>query len=212
HKIKYNQFLERSILEFEGDHLENKYPEYANLLNEYRDGILLFDIMEEEVWRKASRDTLGLSAYFETNKESYTKYQVKKATIYSTQNDKVLDQVEKMITDGMDRVEIMNTVNKNAPLLLQSVEGLYEKGENELVDEAANTSLYRTKSNEKLYLIHIQDSMDKVVPDLNTIKGKVISDYQNELEEEWLKELKAKYEVVVNNKTLKEVINEIENR
>ena len=64
----YKVFERNSILAFENDQLEFKYPEYRALLNEYRDGILLFDVMEQLVWQKASQDTTGLSSFYEKNK------------------------------------------------------------------------------------------------------------------------------------------------
>lgn len=210
--FKYNQFEEKSILKFESEQLEVKYPDYANLLNEYRDGILLFDIMDEEIWRKASQDSTGLKSFYEQNKVDYTKYNVKKAVVYSTKDQNVLDKVKEYINDGGSREDIMNTVNENAPLLLQSVTGLFEKGENKLVDQAGDEQLYETTENDKFYLVQIQDSKDQVIPKLQNIRGRLISDYQDELEEIWIKELRAKYVVKTNEKTLKEVINEVKSK
>lgn len=209
---KYNQFEEYSILNFESDQLEVKYPDYANLLNEYRDGILLFDIMDEEVWRKASQDSTGLKNFYEQNKERYTKYNVKKAVVYSTKDKSVLARVRKYIADGLSREDIMNVVNENSPLLLQSVTGLFEKGENKLVDQAFDQQFYETSEKDKFYLVNIQESKERVIPKLQNIRGRLISDYQDELEEIWIKELKAKYVVKTNEKTLKEVINEVKSK
>lgn len=210
--FKYNQFEEKSILKFESEQLEVKYPDYANLLNEYRDGILLFDIMDEEIWRKASQDSTGLKSFYEQNKKDYTKYNVKQAVVYSTKDQSVLERVKEYINDGGSREDIMNTVNENAPLLLQSVTGQFEKGENKLVDQAGDEQLYETTENDKFYLVYVQDSKDQVIPKLQNIRGRLISDYQDELEEIWIKELRAKYVVKTNEKTLKEVINEVKSK
>jgi len=211
-KAKYNQFEEKSILNFEGDQLEVKYPDYANLLNEYRDGILLFDIMEEEVWKKASRDTVGLKSYYEDNKESYTKYQVKKAIIYSTKDQNVISQVSGLIGKGVSNEEIMNTINEDAPLLLQSSEGLFEKGENSLVDQAEDDSLFEIADNGKFYLIQVVKRIEQVIPKMKNIRGKLISDYQDQLEKNWIAQLNTKYAVNTYEKSLKEVIDEIKNK
>lgn len=211
-EVLYNQFEEKSILKFESEQLEVKYPDYANLLNEYRDGILLFDIMDEEVWRKASKDTLGLKTFYEQNKQKYTKYDVKKAVIYSSKNQEVISNVKKSINDGKSREDIMNTVNENAPLLLQSVEGLYEKNENSLVDKAGDDRFFETVENEKYYLINILERKDEIIPKLSSIRGRLISDYQDELERLWIKKLKSRYTVKTNEKSLKEVINEVKSK
>ncbi|GHV24838.1 hypothetical protein FACS1894176_01990 [Bacteroidia bacterium] len=69
---KYQHFVSQNLLSAENDHLEDNYPEFKNLMQEYRDGILLFDVSSREVWDKAASDTLGLDKYFETHKENYT--------------------------------------------------------------------------------------------------------------------------------------------
>ncbi|GHV10844.1 hypothetical protein FACS1894162_5690 [Bacteroidia bacterium] len=68
---KYQQFVYQILLSAENDHLEDNYPEFKNLMQEYRDGILLFDVSSREVWDKAANDTLGLANYFETHKDQY---------------------------------------------------------------------------------------------------------------------------------------------
>ncbi len=208
-RSKYNQFEEKSILKFETDQLEVKYPEYAHLLNEYRDGILLFDIMEREVWGKASQDTLGLNQFYNSKKNDYTKYNVKRVVIYTSKKQLVIDTVKINIQNGLERRDIMDRVNEKEPLLLQSNIGLYEKGEHDIVDLAKENKLFEYHQNDKYYLVHTIESFDKLIPQLKDIKGKLISDYQDQLESDWIKELKAKYPVTINNKSIKEVIDEI---
>jgi peptidyl-prolyl cis-trans isomerase SurA len=66
-----SNYVDETIEKYENSQLEKKYPEYANLSQEYFEGILLFNIMEAKVWTKASTDTLGLDAYYNQNKEKY---------------------------------------------------------------------------------------------------------------------------------------------
>ena len=68
---EYNSYFEKAILQFREDNLENENEEFANILKEYRDGLLLFDLMEKEVWNKASKDSLGIEKYYDEHKSEY---------------------------------------------------------------------------------------------------------------------------------------------
>jgi len=92
--LLYKEFVETSILNNEESHLEDKYSDYKNLVNEYREGILLFQLMDSKVWNKAINDTLGLKNFFNTNKENYKWNRRLNATIYSVSNKEVLAKVQ----------------------------------------------------------------------------------------------------------------------
>ncbi len=66
-----NQYERDKLLEYENKHLPEKYPEYRLLANEYRDGLLLFEIMSKKVWDKISSDSTGIRAYYETRKDEF---------------------------------------------------------------------------------------------------------------------------------------------
>ena len=69
--IFYNRFVDFTCLEYEESKLEQKYPEYKKLLNEFRDGILLFDLTTKKVWNRAIEDTIGLQKFYELNSKDY---------------------------------------------------------------------------------------------------------------------------------------------
>ncbi|GAB3292769.1 hypothetical protein GCM10027511_06230 [Hymenobacter humi] len=79
----YDQYVEQSLTEFEKNSLENKYEDYRMLVKEYRDGILLFQLMDEKVWSKAIEDTVGLKKYFAANQAKYQWDQRVQATVIS---------------------------------------------------------------------------------------------------------------------------------
>lgn len=212
YREQYNRFEQKRILDFERDQLEVKYPDYANLLNEYRDGILLFDIMNEKIWLKASSDSTGLKQYYESNKARYTRYDVTKAVVYTSADSNVIKGLESMIKEGLSTREIMQSVNKDEPLLLQSTEGAFEKGDNDLVDQAGEGPFYQTTAGEKFVLVHVKEKVAEEIARMDNIKGRLIADYQDHLEVVWIKELKAKYAVEKNEKILNQVVNEISNR
>ena len=66
-----NDFINYSLYQYENNQLETKYPAFGYLMNEYREGILLFNICNDLIWSKASKDKEGLKQFFENNKENY---------------------------------------------------------------------------------------------------------------------------------------------
>ena len=81
--IMYQDFVNSCLLEYEKSMLHIKYPEYKTLLNEYREGILLFDLTNKKVWKKAIEDTIGLQLFYENNIDSYLWDDRIDATIYT---------------------------------------------------------------------------------------------------------------------------------
>jgi len=184
---RYNQFEEKSIFNF-------------------------FDIMEEEVWRKASKDSVGLKKFYDSNKSNYTKYNVKKSVIYISKESEAINEVEKYISEGLEQDEILTLINKDEPLLLQSSDGLFERGDNKIVDRSGDKEIASYQENEKYYLVHTLETVPQRIPDLDDIRGRLISNYQDELERNWVSELRSKYPVKINDEIVREVINEIENK
>jgi len=84
----YKEFVDESVINFEDANLESKYPEFRNLLKEYRDGILLFDLTDQKVWSKAVKDTSGLKAFYEKNKNNYLWDERAEVTTYKCANEK----------------------------------------------------------------------------------------------------------------------------
>jgi peptidyl-prolyl cis-trans isomerase SurA len=93
----YKQFVDKSILEYEEAHLAEKYLDYKMLVKEYRDGILLFQLMDEEVWSKALQDTAGLEAFHKQNENKYRWNERAKVTIYNAIDAVTLEEVKKAV-------------------------------------------------------------------------------------------------------------------
>ncbi len=82
----YSEFVNESCLAYEESKLDSLYPDFRNLMQEYRDGILLFELTDKKVWSKAVKDTVGLKEFYETNKKNYMWGDRLEATIYTCAN------------------------------------------------------------------------------------------------------------------------------
>ena len=205
----YKEFVNETLINYEDESLESKYPEFRNLLKEYRDGILLFDLTDQKVWSKAVKDTAGLKAFYEKNKNNYLWDERAEVTTYKCANDKVAKEVRSMLKKNKTEKDIIDAVNKSSQLNV-SVENItYLKGENKDVDAnwkqgVVATDIKDTKEN-KVTVLVVNKLLGKTPKTIAEAKGMITADYQNYLEKEWLSYLKNKYAVKVNEEVLNTV-------
>ncbi|MDQ3290428.1 MAG: peptidylprolyl isomerase [Bacteroidota bacterium] len=304
--VLYDNFVNNTVLNYEREHLESKYVDYKMLVNEYRDGILLFQLMDEKVWSKAIQDTVGLQAFFNQNKENYKWDTRADAIVISAANKDILAQAQQMLANGKfelkksrpepvlfgagkdaitpdltnqlttlsdrllgdpsltitltgnantkessgknanladrraqqvatflkdkgvaanritvaankpkavsaanrnvsftlfttDLKGIEETLNSTNPLAVQVQNKRFQKGENKLLDEITwQEGTYNLEKDGRAVFIKINKILPPGYKSLDEVRGIVTSDYQTYLEKEWLKELRQKYPVQVN--------------
>jgi peptidyl-prolyl cis-trans isomerase SurA len=205
-KSNYKTWVEESIVAYEDSQLVKKYPEFANLYREYRDGILLFDLTDQKVWSKAVKDTAGLREFYEKNKNKYLWEERAEVTIYKCIDEKSAKEVRKLLKAGKSEKEITETLNKSSQLNV-SVENItYLKGENKNVDANWKTGVAEKNvaddKEKKVQVIVVNKILPKSPKTLAECRGNVTADYQNHLDSEWLAYLKKKYTVKVNEEAL----------
>lgn len=184
-------------------HLEDKYPELKNLVQEYHDGILLFEVSLREVWDKAAKDTTGLETFFKANKKQYTWEQPRWKGYVLQCKDESSARAARAIIKSAEKDSVESYINRR--LNTDSIQyvkvqyGLWEQGKNAAVDKYGlkikNTEF--TPSEELPIVVCVGKKL-KSPEEWSDEKGKVTTDYQDYLEAEWIKQLRAKYEVKVN--------------
>ena len=205
----YIDFINEELLAYEESQLEINYPEYKNLLQEYRDGILLFNLTNTKVWTKAVKDTIGLQNFYSENMSNYLWSDRVDATIYSSIDLATAKAVKRAIykkhRGNLTDSKILTEINDNAPLSLQINSKNFVKGENKFIDSVdwkiGIAKDIKTKDGSYI-IIDIKEVLSSGIKKLNETRGKVISDYQNALEKEWIAELLKKYNVSVNKDVL----------
>lgn len=202
----YKTWVEESIVNFEDTQLEKKYVDFRNLLREYRDGILLFDLTDQKVWSKAVKDTSSLKEFYDKNKTNYLWAERAEVSTYKCLNDKIVKDVRKLLKEGKSEKEIVETVNKTSQLNLSVENVTYLKGENKNVDENWKAGVVAKNitddKEKKIFVIVVNKILPQSPKTLSECRGMVTADYQNYLEKEWLDYLKKKYIVKVNNDVL----------
>ncbi len=201
---RVNQVVRRKLVEAKEEALEETEPEYRNLLHEFRDGSLLYEAGRQKVWDKAANDTIGLNQYFEQHKADYawSEPRVKGFLIQAT-NDSVETAVKARLAQ-LNPDEYVTTIRKEFAGKAQIDKVLAPKGANAMVDYCifGGSDTRPTNGRYPNYFLYDYHMID-MPEDVNDVKGLVISDYQNQLETEWVEEIKDKYPVTVNEKVLK---------
>lgn len=218
--MRYNEFINKKIIEYEESKLPEKYPDFKYLLKEYHDGILLFNLTDKMVWTKAVKDTSGLKKYYRENKNKYLWPQRVNATIYtvpSEYNDKarkIVEKLSKKNSSTQDILDALNKLGKNKNKNFKAKNNIYQKEENKDVDQT-NWKIGIGKStinNNLSTFVYINKIVEPTPKDYNDCKGLVTADYQNYLEKNWVSELRKKYKIKVNNDVLKSVKLKLNNK
>lgn len=205
----YERFSNEKMMDYADEHLEEKYPEFAALVQEYRDGILLFDLMDREVWEKAVKDTLGLQAYHERHADKYMWGERVKASIVTVTRPESLPKVKALINAGTPLDSLRNAMQRDSINYAYVRSGYYQHGDNQYVDQTewkvGVENEIPSTVDQTTTLVYIRELRDVEPKTLREARGLVTSDYQVELEENWVKALKEKYPVSVNEKVLDKV-------
>jgi peptidyl-prolyl cis-trans isomerase SurA len=205
----YDEFLKDSAFAYEDAHLEEKYPDFKLLVQEYHDGILLFDLMDKEVWKKAERDTAGLQKYYDEHKDEYL-WKERVNTIYVTVNQpESVERMEQLVKMDLS-ADSIRSIAKDEQIKGVTVKTRhFQKGDNVDIDEtewkAGVVRVIPSTVDNTTKIVKILEVREPEPKTLKEAKGVVISAYQTQLEEEWLNELKAKYPVTINEKVLEKV-------
>ena len=205
----YETFSNQKTMDYADAHLEEKYPEFAALVQEYRDGILLFDLMDREVWSKAVKDTVGLQAYHERHADKYMWDDRAKATVVTVTRHESLPKVKAIIDAGTPLDSLRSVIQRDTINYVYVRQGYYQHGDNQFVDQTewkvGVSNEIPSTVDETTTLVFIRELRKPEPKTLKEARGLVTSDYQVELEENWVKTLKEKYPVKVDEKVLEKV-------
>jgi len=203
----YQQYQEEQLTKYYTDNLEHEFPEFETVMEEYRDGLLLFDLMEKEIWEKSKSDTLGLKSFYETRKFNYQWKNRLDALIVSSTNIEVIKKAEKLLKKGVGAEKIKEALNTKEKVVVMTNSGTFEEGSDALPKNVPfQTGLTAvTKEGEYYFITQVVKVIPAAVKTLDECKGKVINDYQQFLEQKWVDDLKTEFSVKVNQDVFEKV-------
>lgn len=207
----FEKWKNEQIIAFYNENLENEFPDFKNIMDEYRDGLLIFDLMEKEIWNKSKADTIGLNEFYLKNKANYNWKNRFDVDIYSSTDAETMKQVVKLLKNKKSPEFIKEKVNTKDKVNVMVKSGLFEENSESIknynnlkigINEMADENGYKI-------IVYVKDLKPATGKLLTECKSKVISDYQQYLEDHWVENLKQEFKYSINKEVLEKVKQEL---
>jgi peptidyl-prolyl cis-trans isomerase SurA len=197
----YESYLDQELAQYYDDNLEKEFPDFSAVMDEYRDGLLLFDLMEKEIWTKSKTDSLGLKSFYDKNLKNYQWKNRLDVTILSSTKLDIIKKAQKYLKNDKSVDFIKEKLNiKDGAVNIMSKVGVFEEGNEALPKNLQfQTGISEIlKDGEYYFVTKVNETLPAGPKELDQCRGKAINDYQQYLEENWVKDLKNEFKVEVN--------------
>ncbi|RYD58966.1 MAG: hypothetical protein EOP56_01680 [Sphingobacteriales bacterium] len=210
----YNMYVQNVVNDFEEHRLVEEHPDFKNLMTEYRDGIMLFELMDRNVWGKASKDTVGLKAFYETRKDKYKWEPGFNGAVYRFKDEAAMKEGMKLISaKNVKEEDVIKKMNSDAnPDAVTVQRGRFEFSK---FTDASRTEIAKAKPTTEAHkntdgtytVVRVNEVFNEpTTKSLEDAKGYVVAEYQDYLEQEWNKQMRQKYPVKMNEDVLNAMI------
>ena len=204
----YEEFTNKMIINYFKEHLDKTNKEFALTFKEYKDGLLLFELLQKKVWERSEKDSIGLANYFEANQNKYKWKKRADLTIASCTQLVKAEKVRSLLLQNMPADSIKSIVNEGATVHVLFSKGKLEEGSSKLPEgytlNVGVSDIFK-EDTMNFTIIDVDTIYEPELKELQETRGEVMNDYQNYLEKEWVKELRNQYDVKVNQRNYKEL-------
>lgn len=206
HEELYKNYVSVAALENYKDRLENFNPEFKYQVQEFKDGNMLFEVMERKVWSKASADSIGLEKYYNEHKTNYKWNASADAVLFSCANAVSVKTAIDEINNGKNWKDLVKDNSQ-----IQADSGRYELSQIPVKDRTnfapglITEPVVNSGDGTSIFSLIIKTYPEDQQRSFTDARGLVINDYQNFLEKKWIEELKKKYPVKVNEKVFQSI-------
>ena len=207
---------EKVLLDYEDARLEDKHDAFRLLMEEYHDGILLFELTDEMVWSRAVKDSAGLEAFHASHTTDFMFGTRADVRAFILADAGLAKKVQKAIKKGKELQPIANEANQANSLAYRLEEGLFSEGENSWADRViadytagalimqakGPTFMEYTAGGDEIILVQVKEIRDAEPKTLTEARGQVIAAYQDQLEADWIDALRSEKTIDVNRTLL----------
>jgi len=210
----YSLYVNNVVNDFEEHKLVEENPDFKVLMEEYRDGIMLFELMDRNVWSKASKDSAGLKAFYETRKSKYMWEPGFEGSVYKFKNKAAYDTGMIILKENKLKDEdIAKAINTSAnPDGVNIQRGRYEfsrfKDATQAELTANKTKIIPPAEGSTVYTVIVAREIFNT-PGQKTLeeaRGYVVAEYQDYLEKQWNEKMRSQYPVKVNDAVFKSMV------
>ncbi len=210
----FDTFKSKKVIEYYKDHLEETNAEFAATYQEYRDGLLLFELLQKQIWDRSERDSVELENYFREHRDRYNWGRRADILIGSCTQREKAEAVRRLLVNGRSAESIKEELNEGPTIHVLFSQGKLEEGSSKLPEgyrfEPGVSEIFEEGENQYTLL-----RVDRIYPEtrkeLKEARGEVLNDYQNYLEEQWVEDLRETYAVKINKRNYKELKSRLEN-
>jgi peptidyl-prolyl cis-trans isomerase SurA len=203
----WEKYISLVSLDYYKKHLEEYNADFKYQLQEFREGNLLFEIMEKEVWSKASKDTVGLERYYAANKQKYMWGESADVLILNCVTEALAKQTMDSLKLGKYWKDLVDVKQGE----LQGDSGRFEMsqiGGDAQAPVGSFSAITNNADGTATFIYYYKHYSNGDQRNFSDARGMVINDYQSIVEKNWLDALKKKYPVKVNEALLSQVIKE----
>lgn len=208
----YDTFERDALKEYYRITLESEDEDYAAIINEYRDGLLIFELMKINIWNKAKNDSIGIQNYFDANRAQFSWEERVDAIVVNATSQAYANQARKLFEAGKNAEEIKKTLNTGKDVKVIVTPGKFELSNKTLpagfITKNGISEIYNNGAT--FTVVNVLEVLPPSQKNLEDVRGRVLSEYQVKVEEDWMKSLREKYTVALNKKVLKKLKKELD--
>ena len=199
-KELFDKFIVYSSVEFYKKHLENYNEDFRFQMKEFKEGNMLFEVMERNVWNKAAADPVALRNYYNDHKQNYKWEASADVLVFNCSTEKIAEDAASALKAG----KYWKMISEESNAAIQSDSGRYELTQISSIQPSAPivpgsfSPIVKNTDGSASFVKYIQLYPAGLQRNFDDARGLVINDYQNVLEQKWLSSLRLKYPVKVN--------------
>ena len=209
--VLFDKFVDEQLNTYYDENLEAEFPEFSYVMDEYRDGLLLFDLMEKEIWNRSKTDTIGLEKFYNLHKDKHIWKKRIEATIFSSTKKDMIEKALALLKKGSSPQQIKDKLNTKDVVNIMINANTFEEGNETLPKGTKFETGVSSIIKEGEY--YFATKVDKVLPEsiktLDECRGKLTNEYQQYLEQHWVDDLKSEFTVKVNQDVFTKVRSEL---
>jgi peptidyl-prolyl cis-trans isomerase SurA len=205
----YEAFVTEKIISYYDSNLERDNEDFRFLYNEFKEGFLVFDLIETQIWNKADNDSVGQQDYYNRYKGKFTWKRRLDIDLTQSTSKEVALEVRKMLQQGVatDSIKARLNIDNKTKVMISSgiVEETYHRLPDEFEVQLGVSKVHHVDGDSFYKVIEVNEIIEPSVKTIEEARGRVINDYKQELEKNWIEDLRKGHEIEIHRKVFQKV-------